>query len=445
MQNIRKILTSYQGIATLLSLALFALCLISLSGCVGEKSQAPVSVPTEKPGPKVTEAGEPAEGSVLYLAQAQFIKSTDEETGEMTTAPGPARLVIWTMTADGWREEVIEDPDSDVFHKAAWFTPVQGAPGILTIGARQAQLKLWRRTPDGNWIAESLWNPVFGGKHDRLRDFEIADVNDDGLDEICMATHDQGVVAVAQWKDGGYTVEELTRVPDTFVHEMEVGDVDGDGITEMFTTPSKPNRMDGTVQPGGIDMFKWQDGRWVQSQVEYLEHRHAKEILCTRIFPQKRPVLFTALEGENIGGQDGDGDTTRIRMYEFGEDGAVTKTDIASLPGLLCRFLTMGDTNGDGVNELIASTNKNGIWRLDPPAEDGGIWKKTLVATGTSVFEHSTYLADFDGDGIHEIYVASDNQGQLRRYIWNGRGYSASVIGPLKDDTITFNVVARMP
>ena len=57
----------------------------------------------------------------------------------------------------------------------------------------------------------------------------------------------------------------------------------------------------------------------------------------------------------------------------------------------------------------------------------------------------SLTAADFDGDGIHEIYVASDNQGQLRRYIWNGRGYSASVIGPLKDDTITFNVVARMP
>lgn len=443
MQHIRKILTSYHGIATVLSLVLFTICLIILSSCGGGTSPAPTPAPTKKPVPKVTEAAPPGEGSVLYLAQAQFIKSTDPDTGESTTKPGPARLDIWTMTADGWQEEVIEDPESDVFHKAAWFTPVQGEPGILTIGARQAHLKIWRRDETGQWTAESLWNPTFGGKHDRLRDFEVADVNDDGLDDICIATHDQGVVAVAHWRGGSYVVDELARVPDTFVHEVEVGDVDGDGINEIFTTPSNPNRMDGTVQPGGIDMFQWEDGRWKKQSVEFLEHRHAKEIICAQIFPMKRPVLFTALEGENIGGQGGGGDTTRIRMYEFNEDGSIEKTDITSLPGLLCRFLTMGDTNGDGINELIASTNKNGIWRLDPPVSDGDAWKKTLIATGTSGFEHSTYLADFNNDDIMEIYVASDNQGQLRRYTWNGRGYSASVIGPLKEDTITFNVVAH--
>ena len=131
-------------------------------------------------------------------------------------------------------------------------------------------------------------------------------------------------------------------------------------------------------------------------------------------------------------------------MYRFTETGT-TKSDIVSLPGQLCRFLTAGDTDGDGKKEIIASTNKNGIWRLDPPKDDSTPWKKTLVATGTSGFEHATYLADLNNDNIDEIYVASDNQQQLRCYTWNGRGYSAEIIGDLKKDTITWNIVVSRP
>ncbi|MCD4652955.1 VCBS repeat-containing protein [bacterium] len=442
MTNPRKLLINHPGIAALISLAIFITCIITLTGCGTDKDSEPVSISTSKIVPAIKTAAPAVEGSMLFLSQAQFIKKTDPKTGKEVPSPGPARLSIWTKTADGWLEEILEDADSDVFHKAAWFKPVQGKPGILTIGAREAHLKLWRKDLKGVYKAESLWNPTFGGKNDRLRDFEIADVNDDGLNEICVATHDEGVVAVLRWLGGRYTAEELTRRPNTFVHEIEVGDVDGDGIAEMFSTPSNPNKMDGSVQPGGIDMFQWENNQWVQSQVEYLEHRHAKEILCAQLTDMSRPVLFTALEGEKIGAEQA-GDTTKIRMYEFNGGTTIKKTDIASLPGHLCRFLCMGDTDGDGKNELIASTNKNGIWRLDPTDTDS--WKKTLIATGTSGFEHSTYLADLNDDGLDEIYVASDNQRQLRCYAWNGRGYTVTVIGPLKDDTITFNVVAAKP
>lgn len=442
MAAIQKLIKKHPGVTTMLSIAIFALCLLALTGCKKAEEPAPSAAPTRKPVPKV-EAVKPAvDGAVLLLSQAQFISKTDPETGKSVPVPGPARLSIWTRHSEGWQEEILEDPDSDVFHKAAWFKPVKGEPGILTIGAREANLKLWRKNEAGEFKAEVLWNPTFGGKHDRLRDFEIADVNDDGLDEICLATHDEGVVAIVHWFADKYVSQELTRRPNTFVHEMEVGDVDGDGIPEMFTTPSNPNKMDGSVQPGAIDMFQWENDKWEHSPVENLAGRHAKEILCAAIEPLKRPVLFTALEGENLGADDA-GDSTRIRMYEFNGGETIKQTDIASLPGHLCRFLTMGDTDGDGKKELIASTNKNGIWRLEPNDEPGKMWKKTLVAKGTSGFEHSTYLADLNGDNIDEIYVASDNQRQLRVYTWNGRGYSAEIIGELKKGTITFNVVAH--
>jgi hypothetical protein len=381
----------------------------------------------------------PKTGATLYLSQAQFYQE-EGEGGKMRSVPGPARLEIFTWDGSGWKQEVLEDPESNVFHKSFWFTPPQGEPGILTIGATQAFLKIWRRTEHG-WGAESLWNPSFGGKFDRLRDVEVADVTGDGVQDIIIATHDQGVIAVTSWKDGAWHTEELIKTPETFAHEIEVGDVDGDGVPEFFTTPSKPNKLDGSIQPGEIDMFDFADGEWQRRMVDRLETRHAKEVLCVTLPGEPRAVLFSSLEGEGIGGAAA-GDSTKIRMYRFDGE-AITPTDIASLPGQLCRFLTFGDTDGDGVREIIASTKSDGIWKLVPSSGANGTWQKSLVATGTSGFEHATCLFDFDGDGKDEIYVASDDQGELRRYWYDGKGYSHDVLGILKERVITFNITAH--
>lgn len=380
-------------------------------------------------------------GSTLYLAQAQFVSETGPD-GKTRSVPGPARLSIWTAGASGWTEEVLEDPESNVFHKAVWFEPPAGAgePGILTIGATRAFLKIWRKE-GGAWKGETLWNPTFGGKWDRLRDFEIADVTGDGVPEIVVVTHDQGVIGVLSWTGSAWSAEEIERTANTFVHEVETGDVDGDGVVEIFTTPSLPNKLDGTPQPGEIDLYEFSGGRWVREIVDTLATRHAKEILVATPDGETRPVLFASLEGENIGGAEPSGDNTRIRLYRW-SGGRVGKTDIAGLPGNLCRFLTHADTDGDGKKELIASTKSNGIWKLTPSA--GGVeWEKTLIATGTSGFEHATIPADFDGDGKSKIYVASDDQKELRCYWYDNGEYRMQVIGPIEGKPFTFNVTAR--
>ncbi|MGA1842223.1 MAG: FG-GAP repeat domain-containing protein [bacterium] len=385
---------------------------------------------------------EAAQGSTIYLSQAQFIEKEGKD-GKMHPVPGPARLVILTRTKSGWMEEAVEDPDSNVFHKAAWFVPSSGEPGILTIGATGAFLKIWRKK-GGKWKSEVLWHPSFGGKFDRLRDFEITDITGDGIKDIVVATHDQGVIAVVSQEDGKWKAEELCRNKDTFVHEIETGDVDGDKIIEIFATPSKPNKLDGSIQPGSIEMWKFVNGNRERRVVESFESRHVKEILCIPIKGEENPVLFASLEGEHFGRID-EGDTTRIRMYRFDKE-KISYTDIANLPGKLCRFLTFGDTDGDGVRELIASTRVSGIWRLTPPLKDifKNEWKKTLIEKDSSGFEHATYLYDFNGDGIEEIYVASDDQKEIRCYWFNGRDYSVDVLKGFNNDVITFNLTANM-
>ena len=209
--------------------------LISLLVLVGCGDESPSTTETtakmEQSGKKVEEpaekakvdppkpAQEPLMGEAapsLLVTQAWFWK---DENGD--SQPGPARLEIWRTQEDGWKRFRIEDAESNVFHKAIPFQD-----GILTIGAEKALLKKWSMV-DGRWAQETLWERDWKGKFNRLRDIEVGDVNHDGIEALVIATHDAGVVAVLEPKREGaeQTLVELEEVADTFVHEIEIGDI----------------------------------------------------------------------------------------------------------------------------------------------------------------------------------------------------------------------------
>lgn len=403
-----------------LKLVAISMTLILVSGC-GGKSKINRAHPT------------------IMLAQAQFLQKTDEQ-GKTGPVPGAAKLILMYATDGDWKTEILEDPESNVFHKALYFEPEVGRPGIVTIGANAAALKIWR-LENGEWQATTLWKTSFGGKENRLRDFEIADVTGDGSPDLVIATHDQGVVAVVTQKEGRFEAQELCRETETFVHEIEVGDVDGDGVIEIFATPSAPNKLDGSIQPGKILMFKYDGKQFRSKTVEEFPTRHVKEVLCYDFEKSGRPVLFAALEGEELGGKKASSGTTKIKMYRFAKE-KITSEEIVELPGGLCRFLTGGDLDGDGKPEILASTYKNGIWMLKYRE---GKWGKKLIDAESSGFEHATLIADLDRDGLQEIYVAADDQKAVRKYHYDGSGFQREEILKLEGTYITFNLTPGPP
>ena len=111
------------------------------------------------------------------------------------------------------------------------------------------------------WRADLLGKPISAASSAGCARAEVGSIYHDGQPAIAVTTHDHGVVAVLR-RDGAGTfkLQELDRQPETVVHEIEIGDLDGDGILEIYAHPDRtepgrwhtqPARWCATCRPKG--------------------------------------------------------------------------------------------------------------------------------------------------------------------------------------------------
>ena len=416
------------------------------SGCSGDSTETPDTPPVERGKSKSkskSEVDAPRKARpagklpTLLMVQAQFVT----EGGK--PKPGPGKMTLWSTDGTDWFDEVIEDPESNVFHKAM---PFEG--GILTIAGEKAMVRHWKKG-DGGWTPHTLVEGDWGGKFNRYRDVELADLDGDGDDEMALATHDQGWVVVGDKVDGKWAFTEMDDKVDTFVHEIEVGDVDGDGKQEFYATPSDRNRSSGESQPGVVVRYDKAGDTYRRTEVVTFEHSHAKEILVADLGSGDQ--LFVVMEAhtrkDEATGKVEIVDPVRIlRLDPPGKgkakakaaEAAWTTTEVARLEDRQCRFLAAGNVDGDDAVELVAAGMNSGLWALQPKPD--GTFAAELIDANSGGFEHATHLADLDGDGENEVYVAADKQGEFRRYTWTGDGFARKRIAPIPKGHITWNL-----
>jgi hypothetical protein len=362
----------------------------------------------------------------LLIALSRF---ESDENGK----PLPkSELVTLLRRGGAWEARSYQDPESNVFHKAMVHRRPGSSPAILTLGGSAAVVKLWKSEDGGLTPSETLWTEDFGGRFSRMRDAEQGDLFGDGSPSLAIATHDQGVVAVI--RPGVEGALELDREPNTFIHEIEIGDLDGDGVLEVYATPSDPNKLDGTLQRGEVVRYvpATGEGRVV---VADLGDRHAKEILVDDVDGDGRDELYVSIEAV-------EGGRVEIRRYDAETDPSGGSI-IATLRDPMCRFLTAGDVDGDGKKEMVAAAKDTGLWLLRPGADPRAEWSVSLIDSDSKGFEHAALLADLDGDGTDELYAASDDDREVRRYVWEGDRPIREVIYARPDATpiLTWNLM----
>ena len=132
-----------------------------------------------------------------------------------------------------------------------------------------------------------------------------------------------------------------------------------------------------------------------------------------------RDELYVAVEALTTGR---DPNVTIVEPVEIRRYDHDTPPDqgvvIATIQDRLCRFLTVGDLDGDGRREMVAAAFSSGLWMLRPGRDARGEWSVESIDRDSSGFEHASYITDLDGDGTDELYVAADEQGEVRRYVW---------------------------
>ncbi len=384
----------------------------------------PAGPPPADPPPAAPPAGP---GPALVLALADF----EVPPGGPVTLQ-PARALVLRPGADGALvSQALVDPASVAFHQAI---VVDGA--VWTIGADKARLVRWAPGPPATPTV--IWEASFGGRNDRLRDLAVGPAGADGHRLIALATHDQGIVAVGSDAPGAAWTE-LGRRPRTFVHEVELGDLDGDGALEIYATPSEPNRASGASQPGGVERWVRDGDTWRREPIIAWETTHAKEILVADL--GDGPGLYAAREG--VVGPAGElvAPATIVRLRPDGA--AWREKTVAPLRGeRQARFLVAGDVDGDGRTELVATGSETGVWRLDP-GPDGFV--ATVVDPTSGGFEQAAHLADLDGDGRLELYVASERRGEpreLRRYRWRDGAARRETLLRLDGDGIVWGIAS---
>jgi hypothetical protein len=417
-------------LARRLALPGLALLVLALVACgAAEEPAAPASGAA---APALAAASPPTPDDLergLLVAISKF-----ESDAEGRPVPH-SELLVLVRRGGQWHATSYEDPESNVFHKAMVFEAPDG-PGILTLGGTEAAVKLWRKGPDGQLApVETLWKKDFGGRFSRMRDAEAADLYGDGSQALAVVTHDQGVFAVIRPKPGGgWEVEELDHQENTFIHEVEIGDLDGDGVLEVYTTPSEPNRLDGTPQHGEVVRYVLARGEGRQLVAD-LGTRHAKEILVADVDGDGRDELYVSIEAA-------EGGELEIRRYDAGTD-PTAGVPIATLRDPMARFLTAGDPEGDGKKVIVVAAKDTGLWLLRPGADPLARWDIELIDADSKGFEHAAILTDLSGDGRDELYVASDDDRELRRYVWHeGRFHRETIYR--RDDplpVLTWNIM----
>ena len=345
----------------------------------------------------------------IVLATSHFVRVLNEETSKKEYVGKDAQIIIIDIVKG--TKEIISNNISNVEHKAAigdidndGLNEIVGGGGGGGNPNYNASLIVYRLM-NNKWVEKLIWMPP----DVRVRDVEIGDVDNDNKNDIVAITHEKGVMGIFSFKNNEWIKRELMDKFSeiTYVHEVEIGDVDNDGLNEIFTTPTDPNVELGEKQPGIISMFKWDGNKFNRFQVDHFDDAHSKEIVIGDVDNDNRLELIASIDGLN-----NPRTYLKIKKYEWINNELKGEIIWEFDNELKSRTMAVGDINNDGKNELLIGTSSSGLVYLY--FKNNKWFKESIDKDLPNI--HSVAIGDVDKDGLNDVIGASDDLSIVNMY-----------------------------
>lgn len=272
------------------------------------------------------------------------------------------------------------------------------AAGQTTMVASEQGLLLRAGLPDGTLAAETRLDlGALAGC--QLGSLAIGDVNDDGRPDVVVGGLNCGTLVLAQTATG--TLVTSQYMAQAFGDKLRIVDVDGDGRLDLVMSVAFRNQVEVWRQGIGglLELNSSNDlgGSWV------------KDFKVGDIDGDGRIDIVAAISGGL--GQD-------VAVMRQTADGGFAAPEILSTENVWgARAVALGDLNGDGRIDIVATTGGNSPTYLAVYYQAAGGTLGPLTRVPSFDIPFAVQVADIDGDGRADIVVSHEGWAAVGVYL----------------------------
>ena len=243
----------------------------------------------------------------------------------------------------------------------------------------------------------------------RITDIQECDGSGQCLPEIMF-------VSSSNTSDGtiGAPVYSLSNVSNWDAYNIEQGDFNGDGMTDLLASANN-------------------NANWHT----YVRFAQGDGTFGTPVYAHAGTVNWNAYNIE-LGDFNGDGMTDLLASVNnngswhtyvrFAQGDGTFGTPVYAHAGTVnwnAYNIELGDFNGDGMTDLLASVNNNGSWHTYVRFAQGDGTFGTPVYAHAGTVNWNAYnieLGDFNGDGMTDLLASVNNNGSWHTYVRFAQG-----------------------